>query len=123
MKTDIKDQTLAMYLEQVLGVKVEYPATKNRIHQIAEAITPGSTITFFFQIPAALKRGAIIRAIQDYFRQTDKSVKLGEYGSDLDYPNDFFWIFEDRHETKDGEYEYGTSIRCQILGGRIFYVD
>ena len=109
--TDIQDQTLAIYLERTLGVKIINPTKEDPINLISEALMPGSTMAFSFHIPAKMSNETILKAIENYFEQTDNRVKPGEDGMVDDI---FFWIFEDRHPSKHSGFEIGTSIRCTM---------
>lgn len=122
VKTDIQDQTLAMYLEQCFGVKAEYPKKVGAAQRLTEQLSPGDTTRFSFQIPDSIQAmDVIISEVRKYLKKTNPRMKPGESG---DSEGDFFWIFEDKRPMKGGGTELKSCVRCWINPRRrIFSAD
>ncbi len=120
-ETDIKDQTLAMYLKQRFGIKVEYSPEVSAVQKLKGILDPVNTINFFFKIPSGLLSATIIEAVAHYFKMTDPQIKQGEFGNiDNDYD---FWIFENKRRKPDGGTELISSYRCSVDQRRIFSIN
>lgn len=115
MKLDIQDQTLAMYLEETLGVEIEYANGVKPIDLIKETLAPGSTMVFSFKVPNGLNPKTIIQTVQKYFAKTAETLRLDESGLD---EGSSFWIFGNRKSDES------TFVRCWMHHDKgVFSVD